>query len=335
MADEADKAPADPTAESAKQTREAAKWIVSSFAAVGAVLIGSASIKDLSNLTSDGKTHAVGGIAVALVGVLMVIVPFGRVLASARTSVIEVARASGGWQRCFHKAVDSKHYTILAGFPTVSALLGKYALYQYERTKAYNAQHLLSPSCRPTWVSGESDQAFENAHGSQDARLDAALAGLAITSQPVDNLLDFAAAEGIRHRFRQALCWSIAGIVLAGAGAVTFATAETTKDAEAAKAAASPVVDLAKQPVAARLVVDESAESRFAPVLGKQCDLSNVLVSVTASSNKSLTMLVLPQDGCTSQAIKVKNSEGHVESLGKAVCFDSSASGPPKGVVCK
>jgi hypothetical protein len=297
-------------------TKETAKWLVVSFGALGAALIGSASIQDLAKLSPSGQTEAYQGLALALLGVVLVVVPAAVVMATFPLSLSRLARSDRRFAKYRRDKLATEDEFLLGSWGDVETLVNRHALYQYERLKAHAEINRLAvpevPSQLPEQLvaSFESDAAGK-LRPAQD-RLAEAKKGLDSTSPYIAGTADYLAEKSLSLRFIVAIVLLVIGVAVASVGAARFATAETVEQAEDAEAESSPVVDLDALPVTAQLVVEDEAKDRFQPLLGNGCSLSSLAVVVLGVDGDTSSVLVLPQDGCVPRQIEISDEQGNL-----------------------
>jgi hypothetical protein len=307
----------------AQTTREAAKWLVAAFGALGAVLIGNASIQDLGGLSDSGQRQAYVFLGIALLGVLLIIVPAGFVLSPMESSASHLA-ASGGRLAKYRKDwLKRYHEPQLGGRSSLRQLMDEHELYVHARLVAFSRKHNLTEPERPSGVSSEALQRLQS-DGNQTLSLDEQIerteAALSSTNPYVDQIGVALAGRSLRERFAFTMAALVAGVLLAAVGASGFATAETEEQAKSAASTASPVVDLATAPVAARLVFEDEAKDRFGPLLGDGCDLENVAVLVLSANEETVEVVSLPQLGCDLQRLEVADGQAELNSGESVQC---------------
>src|SRR4051812_14628180 len=94
MADSADSSSGstnDPVTSAITTIREAAKWLVAAFGAVGGALIASLQFKDLGSLSGHERVLAIVGIGIGVLGVAVAIVGASIVLTAGRISLDDVS----------------------------------------------------------------------------------------------------------------------------------------------------------------------------------------------------------------------------------------------------
>lgn len=299
---------------SAEKTKETAKWLVVTFGALGAALIGSASLADLSKLSADGEEQAFYGLFLGLIGIIAVIIPAAHVMASQITSLTEVATSWRPSAR-FRRSRINKHHPFLAGSGrTVEQLADEKSLYQYQKIRAQREARGLPGPTKPSGIEDDIKR-FEaglDEKRTPDERLERAQAGLDSTDPYVRNVADYIAASSLNARFTFAVLMLIVGSFIAAYGAVMFTTAETKEEAKQRDEAASPVVDLAAQPVSASVAFEDEAVDRYQPLLGQTCDLDSVDVIALDSTDDSVEVVTTGQGGCQLRHLEIETSEAEV-----------------------
>jgi hypothetical protein len=317
-------------------SRATAKWLVAVFGALGAALIGGTSLQDFGDFSADGRPQAIVGFGLALLGAGVIVLFAARVLAMVTVSIAELASANRGENRAIRESIESGAKTVLRGRPSVEALARDQLLYQYEELRALSAIEHLPDPVRPDWIEEHEESDFEAAlerslgHEPTPAeRRRAASKSLGWIARASTDLQSTVLDRKIERRFRAMMLAVVAGLLLAGAGAVMFTTAETEDDATRSAEEASPAVDLDSVPVTARLVVPEAQADRIAPLVGDGCDLDDVLVSVLDADAETVRVLVLPQDGCTSRQLALAPGDVALQPVDEAVTCNATTCSVP------
>jgi hypothetical protein len=324
------KAKSNETSNPAERTREAAKWIVASFGALAAVLIGTVSIADLSGLSATGRSQAYVGLLLAFVGISVVLVPVAGVLASRRVSIPEVVRSRKRRDKNLINDIETNHSTLLGGHPSVASLVKHHELYTAEQLRGWSQERKLPEPEHYGGVDKSLSTEFDSLSSGPNDRLSRAVDGHKSTNRYIEELFTFVAFERLKRSFRIAVGLTVAGVLLAGAGAVAFSTAETSEQARQSSAAAETATDLGSIPVPAQLVVDDEAQDVFAPILGATCDLSDVLVIVLqesedeSSAGTTHEVVSVPTTSCDSRRFEVSRADGRLQPVSPEVFGESS-----------
>jgi hypothetical protein len=307
------------TPNSAERTREAAKWIVASFGALAAVLIGTVSIADLSGLSAAGRSQANVGLLLAFIGISAVLIPVAGVLASRRVSVPEIVRSTNRADRNLVRAIENDHSTLLGGHPTLASLVQHHELYIAEQLRGWSSEQSLPEPDYPSHIDESLKTKFAELNSNDG--LNRSLAGLRSTNAYIERMFAFVAFEKLKRSFRIAVGSTVVGVLLAGVGAVMFSTAETSEQARQSAVATAAATDLGQIPVPARLAVDDESQDVLAPILGAECNLSDVLVIVLeesqdeSSAETRLEVVSLPTSSCDSRRFDVSRADGRLQPM--------------------
>jgi hypothetical protein len=116
-------AEASPLAQAADRIRESAKWLLVSFAAVGATLIAGLQLADIGSLTNDVDnrlTWAIVGIALGVAGVVVAIASASSVVTKSFVTLKSLADGDGSDAASKSVAGDR---AVLGGYATLKELL--------------------------------------------------------------------------------------------------------------------------------------------------------------------------------------------------------------------
>src|SRR3954469_967241 len=135
MADSADSSSGstnDPVTSAITTIREAAKWLVAAFGAVGGALIASLQFKDLGSLSGHERVLAIVGIGIGVLGVAVAIVGASIVLTAGRISLDDVS----------DKESDAGAYLaheqdVLSGFHSIEGVRDLFRKASRDRVEGY------------------------------------------------------------------------------------------------------------------------------------------------------------------------------------------------------
>jgi hypothetical protein len=239
--------------------RTTAKWITAAFAAVGGALITGISLSDLGEQTGSAEVFAIAGAAVAIFGVLLVILFATRVLASpfvvlAEFDQVEEPRPAGLWSS-FNPAPSQKRQLAwvlwrlnenrsLGTYRDESItkfikLLDKWReehawavryLLTAEQEKAEAARALANAESAGAESKAEIAAAEETARTLEDAkhRLRLTQNETRVSEQLAARLRAATQYEYVKQRFDTSRVWIVIGAAAAGLGVLTFALATSS-----------------------------------------------------------------------------------------------------------
>jgi len=154
---EADKqAVSSPLGKAADRIRESAKWLVASFAAVGALLIAGLQIADIGSLTDERLAWAIVGIIVGVLGVVVAIAAASSVVTKSFVTLKGLAAQSD--EKDPLKCINGDK-VLLGGFESVAEVRDAYeeaASKRVEALKAYyetpDDPHRLKAETASNWA---------------------------------------------------------------------------------------------------------------------------------------------------------------------------------------
>lgn len=304
-----------------KQIRATSKWLIATFGALGAALIGTTSFRDLAALSDDGRSQASQGLAIALLGVTLAIIFTAGVLAPKLVSISQVASSSTSTSRRELKNLNSTFSFLLRGWDSVEEVTRRKAEIDAAVHAAAQAR-LALPDAR----AGDSEEE-KKARREANEQLSIAANSRSSVDPVVDDLAEVLAFIRLRRRFNVAVAAVIVGVSLAAFGAIRFSTAETLDQASATTDDLSPAASVGSIPTTARMVVESESFDRFAPLLGEECDLSDVAVSIIQVDGDEQRVLVLPQEDCTSYVLDVRDEDAAFADIDIACLYAEGSTG--------
>jgi hypothetical protein len=292
------------------QIRTTAKWLVATFGALGAALVGSLQLAGLEATSGTDRATAVIGFVLGLLGASIVVVLMGQVLASVprnpkagkleHEDVIAAAESRGAW--------------VLGGYKDGKHLEEAWQSATERRQSAYE-EYLKARDEEPKNEQG-AQKAFRE-HEAAAYRADMAL-------DVVHRLHTFAELHEVRRQFESAVKGMVAGIVLAGVGVVLFATTVAASDEQRNGSASDSAVAMRSLP--AMLRVDEDAHDRYQEAFGSTCNLDAVEVIILGMQEGAYELVVLPGSGCEPMRARIPESDGFV--FGADIEIEAPNDGP-------
>jgi hypothetical protein len=262
--------------------REALKWLITTFAAIGAVLVAGSQLSSLGTLdTGSGRFVA------AAVGIVLGFI--GIAIAIWRTAVI---------------LVDGSYVTLsgLVRQPQ-SSPLDKLIR---QNSDLLQGQATSVMELRDRWIAATHQRklAFDdyyNNPGSAElmSRAEVASAKLAIIDRAVSNLLDVASFETLRLSAKRNLPWIFAGVLSAALGIVLFAWAANPRPTQAQAATASAGIPGDAQVLPqVTLILEEAGIARVEAGIGEKCArrrMDAVILGIEATA-KHIVVLAASAD---------------------------------------
>jgi hypothetical protein len=279
----------------AGRIRETAKWLIVSFAAVGAVLIGGVQVSDLGELDVDEPRFwlALAGLALALAAVGGAIERTSRVLVGEPVTLTDLAEATetdSDLVRIRKRLEDDRSLMVGADPRSVATLLDEVIAAEADRRQTY-AAHRRNP------------EAPELRSAAEDADANATL----VTARAQD-VLEVAGLLAVSAEFRRARKWMLWLAAAAAAGVALFVASASGADDDADSG-----------PPGARAVRTVSVETTavgealLGPFLGGECDAGRVTAIVLGQNAAGLDVATLPTPRCSSVRFALTPELGRAE----------------------
>lgn len=281
-----------PWRDAAKSIRETAKWLVTLFGGIGAVLVGTAPFTGAGDLSGDDLITAIVFGLLALGGLTLVIWRVSDVLLPETTSLTETLTA--GTLKDFRTQVSGDRWSYLGAWAETLQDF-KTARDLEFATFLEVDQKLRDPSL------SDNDRAVYNAE----------LPGLTKRLQTMElataRLLAKATYHEVRTRFIRARRWLFVGGLAAAVGIFGFLTTVTAKkdDKETKPAAA---VSLSRR---ATVALSAAGTERFRRFVGENCPTAAVPLIVLDGEEKGpWRVLVRDESGCRPVSFLLSKEEG-------------------------
>lgn len=273
-----------------------AKWLVTTFGAVGGAVLAGISFSDLGTLEGTDKLIGVLGAIAALIGVVILIYFAARVLTTQIVTLLDLRSEKGRFKKVRDELDRSPE--LRGPYPDIASYvewINRRIVDQGEaRRRVYDES--LTPA--------ERTKAEEDLKEAQKDISD---------YQPVTRRLRANAQyEYTRQRFRLFLIPMFIGAVIAAAGAGALALSNTGE-----KETETPSV--VERPVPVTVDLTEAGGDRLQETIGPKCD-ANELRAIALSATDEETDLVTTGDGpgCEVAAISVAHDEAEIEAVTKA-----------------
>ncbi|MFE9837356.1 hypothetical protein ACFYP4_19840 [Streptomyces sp. NPDC005551] len=308
MADESKVKEAPSLGLASDRIREAAKWLIVSFAAVGVTLFGGLQLANIGQLSADQPSRLIPaalGFLLGLVGLALAIY--------AASSVVTESYASLWWltgqaNEQLRLALE-RDPTLLGGYPTIASLMEEIEQAQKRRKEAYGARYAEAPE-------GESDSDRKSRMERVDTEFYHASYTLQSLAQVEQRVLQVASFDRVGKAYEESrtkMFWG-AGIAALGIGLFAWGV---NQPASPKSVKAEQVLPPSPSNVTA--VINESgADSQLVSgkslrqALGKDCDLSKVGAIALSASGDTYDLVSLKTDKCNSVYFTVNPSQGKV-----------------------
>lgn len=313
-----EKARPDQVGSGIEKIRETARWLIKGFGALGAVLVASLQLSDIGDLTGADRTAAIISFFVGMMGVLVALLAAAFVLAADQVQLQDLTGRS-----TLGRFVN-EHRDLLAGFPTVDALVTEYRSAVRARLAAAGAPDSTTPF-KVEQVPGGAGAPASDPPAEVEERppVQYDTDRLRLLNSIVQIVLQAAIFEKVRRTWtRQVLPLIALGVVLATLGMGVFAAHVTD--------AAEVVPAVAETPVPAVVDLTPAAEAREGASLGSGCNLSDMEAVVLASSDKAIELLTT-DDRCRTRRFEVAPNEVAVTGCRPTVRAAGEAPPPARG----
>jgi hypothetical protein len=277
-----------PLGRAADRIRESAKWLLASFAAVGALLIAGLQISDLGSLDGWRLVGAIAGIVVGVLGVVVAIGFASTVVTKSFVTLHGLAAQSADQEP--RKSLDGDK-VLLAGMDTVETLKTTYESAAEARLMALKAHY--------------DDPADTNKEAAYKRAANWALA----LDRVATNVLDRASFISVADQYKAARVGILAGAALSALGIALFAWSANPPDPT------PPAAVLEKTPTNA-IVSIRKPNAKFTRLLGRNCDLSAVQAVALADVGANFQVASVPTSKCKGVVFVVTPAIGTL-SLGK------------------
>ncbi|MFD4911968.1 hypothetical protein ACFWNR_01905 [Streptomyces virginiae] len=288
----------------ADRIREASKWLIVSFAAVGVTLFGGLQLADLGELSGDQEGRwipAVLGVALGLGGLALAI--FGA------SSVVTESYASLGWlsedENSEIRLELERDPTLLGGFDSIEILAREIHAAQKRRNEAYAARY-------QSVGAGASTARIEAAN--EEVR--SASHSLEALSQVEQRILRDASLKRVAKAYEKSRSRMFVGAGIAALGIASFAWGANPPDRP--KTVEAEQI-LPPSPSDVTVVIGEGGGRRNLPsgkslqeALGVNCDISNVAAIALAAAGDTYDLVSIKTDRCNPVYFTVGPSQGRI-----------------------
>lgn len=264
--------------------RESAKWLIVSFAAVGAVLAAGLQIAGIGELEGGRLAVALVGLAAAIVGIAFAIRAAGGVVTESFVSMKWLAD-----QDKSHVAMRGVEgdTALLGGFDTVKALKDAYDAAVVERREALRSSY---------------DEPGDQA---RKTRADVAQKWVRALDQSQVQVLERASFNKLSAAYQRAGRAIIAGAVFAAFGIAAFAWAANPPEGEAVAVLIPEATDVV-------VSIDEEDRADLQELLGEGCDLSKLEGVVVEALGESYRVASVASEDCAAALFMVSGEMGQV-----------------------
>jgi hypothetical protein len=281
-----------PLSKAADRIRESAKWLIASFAAVGAILIAGLQIADIGGLTGSRLAWAIVGIILGVAGVVFAIAAASSVVTKSFVTLKALADQSKDQEP--RKSLDGDR-VLLGGYESVSDLHDAYASAMAARVHALEVHY-----AKPTVVTKDTADRTRDWANVLDR-----------IQKPV---LDRASFLTLANSYKKARYGILCGAGLTAFGIATFAWAANPPE----PSSPSPVV--AKIPSNVTVVIRRPS-STLKMMLGSTCDLTAVKAIAIADLGANYQVTSIPTSRCKAAVFVV------TPAMGRVVLATASSSG--------
>jgi hypothetical protein len=271
----------------ADRVRESAKWLIVSFAAVGATLMAGLQLTNIGGLTNSGPDERLSWAIFGIVlGVGGVVVAIGAASAVVTASFVTLKVLTEESPTDAARASIEGDKIVMGGYDTVEDLRDAFAVAVRARIDALR-------------------DSYEDPSDSNSARAETAKAWAVTLGQVVSQVLERASFARVQNSYWWARWGILFGAALAATGIAMFAWA-----ANPPKGVTAPVV--AKTPTEVSVNIRQPHRSALARKLGSQCDLTNVDAFALSAVGEVYQVASVPTDKCKAALFNVGPRVGRV-----------------------
>jgi hypothetical protein len=271
----------------AERIRESAKWLLVSFAGVGATLIAGLQLANVGALTNNGPedrlTWAIVALAVGLLGVVFAIAAASSVVTKSFVTLKGIAEAAA--EDAARKGIDGDE-ALLGGYESVGELQSAYEEAMKERRDKLKAY-------------------FEAPDDAKRSAAEAADKWAIALGSIQRNVLEQSSFNRVRAAYGTARWGILIGAAMTAAGIAIFAWATNPPKAELV-----PLVMDTPTEVVVR--VDPEDRKIFKPKLGPKCDLSSVDAVALDTVGSGYKLASVPHEDCQAAVFVLERDEGTV-----------------------
>jgi hypothetical protein len=274
VADDAQSTDSDVLGAAADRIRETAKWLITTFAAVAAVLVAGSQLSNIGHLSFWRFLLALLAVLVGLAGVAWAINEAAKVLTAGRVSLGELADTNNAITADLRTRVNNDP-ALLGGYSNVSDLKDEYTAAQQKQKQVYDV-----------YYQDINDDAKRRATDVADAQVQQA-------DNAVQRLLSVTSFESLSSTFDGARKQMFFAALVAAAGIVGFAAAAHPKEKKEAKE--TPTV---AAPSEVTIKLSKDGKKLLANQLGKDCPLDAIPAVVVKFDGDTANVVTLPSQGC-------------------------------------
>lgn len=291
---------ADRQREASQRLRDASRYLVVAFGAVAATLIAGLGLTRLDNLSADQQTQALSAAAVAIVGVVVLLVLSVWLAAASSINANEILNAKRGSSKQAREVIENQTNGLLSGHESFEGLLSA-------RQQAWEAH-------RAAWK--DYTDGADNVPHVQRAN---------VAAKQMDRILEAAMAtashQRLRYRFvRSTMVMGVAALVTA-VGVLSFAWATNP-------VSGSQLALVGPTPTAGQLDVAEGVRSQVRARLGAACgaDLGALPVLILGLDDEGADVLTVADNNCAQVRLQVDDDIGILEPRTPAAGADPGGS---------
>ena len=288
--------PDDPTAlaAAADRIRETTKWLIASFAGIGAVLVAGSQLAALGTLDRNRFVVAVLSVVLGLCALALAIAKAAGVLTVGRVSLSDLADVSQAELGEVRLRVNGDP-ALMAGFVSVGQLNTEYSRALAARKQDFDAH-------------------YADVHD-KDKALAAQLsdAKVVATDQAVQRVLTVASFYVLSDAFDAARGWIICSALAAALAVVGFAWASHPPKQEAG----SPIA--VATPSVVRLKLSDQGRALLVGPLGAKCAAAHIGAIVLRVTDGTADVVTLPTKRCRVARLSIAADAGTIETSTKPV----------------
>jgi hypothetical protein len=277
-----------PFERAANRARDAAKWLIAAYAAVGAALAAGIQVSNIGRIGGDDPRLwlALAGLVVAILAIAVAIGRVSRVLVSRPLTLPDLATKPDKEIATVRNLVEGNR--TIVGDQKLTEINDIYAKARADQMRVVVKQNRDEP------VSDEELAAAQNANEAVDDLRTA-----------VDDTMAVASYLQVTTAFERARPWLLSMAILTALGIVVFAAAANPAPRQPARQPAAVAA-----PSQATVVLSSDGRALLGERLGSGCDTWRLRVIVLAATPSGLDVVSVPGGGCAAVRFSLPHRTG-------------------------
>ena len=275
---------ASPLGKAADRVRESAKWLIASFAAVGALLIAGLQIADIGALSGGRLAGAIVGIILGVLGVVVAIAAASSVVTKSFVTLKGLAEQTNTTKEPLKSIEGDK--VMLGGLDSVSALKNTYEAAATARLQALKTY-------------------YESPTDDNKLKAETASNWAKALDRIESNVLDRASFIVVKEQYGLARWGILIGAALSAIGIATFAYAANPPES-------APLAAVVEKTPTEVTVMIRKPNQALSTKLGPSCDLAAVKAVAVADMGANYQVASIPTTKCKAALFVVTPAIGRI-----------------------